>query len=180
MDPRPPDGADWAGPAMRNVGLMVLVMGSIVGLGVGAMAAWGAGHPPYQDVVLAPAQQNLAHDRDAIQLAQAAALGGDYGQARFILERVRDGQAAFVRDVLSTTPPQSPTLKDVHAALLALYASLGDGLDAAIQCMDDLLAGHSPLVSTVCIEGQAALARAPQQAQDIADRLAALRQELAS
>jgi hypothetical protein len=182
MDALPEEDAGWARPALRNVALMVLVMGSIVAAGVGAMATWAAGHPPYPDAVLAPAQQRLSADRAAFQLAQTAALGGDYRQAKAILERVRVEEAAFVREVLAPASPRSPALKDIHAALLGLYATLGTGLDAAIQCMEALGAGPGPTAATAlaCAQGQAALALAPQQAQAIADRVTELERQLAA
>ncbi|MEA3203731.1 MAG: hypothetical protein QOI63_1410 [Thermoplasmata archaeon] len=177
-DPPAPDG--WARPALRNVALMVLVMGGLVAGGVGAMASWAAGHPAYPEAVLAPAQERLTLDRAAIERAQAAALRGEYAQAKAILEQVRQGQADFVRDVLAPAAPRAPELRQVHAALLELYATLGDGLDSAILCFDGLAAGPGALLSPACAQGQAALALAPQQAQAIADRIAALEQELAS
>jgi hypothetical protein len=176
---RQDDASGWTGPALRSVAVMVLVMGGMVGLGVGVMAAWGAGHPAYPAAVLAPAQENLATEQRSLQAAQEAALHGDYAQAKAILVQVRESQSAFVEQVLAPAAPLSPELKEVHAALLALYERLGGSLDAALQCVDALATGQAA-ASPACAQVKATFEQASQEAQEILDRLVALRQELGS
>jgi hypothetical protein len=159
---------------------MLLVMGSTLGVAAAGVSAWGALHPSYPDTVLAPAQQELAQDHDALKAAQAAAAAGDYTQAKAILEQVKRNQTAFVRQVMDPNSPQAPELKEVQAGLRDLYATLGGGLDSAIRCMDDLQAGAAAARSAACAHGQATLGAAPGQAQALADQVAALRQRLAS
>ncbi|HUR60983.1 MAG TPA: hypothetical protein VM286_01285 [Candidatus Thermoplasmatota archaeon] len=174
-----PDTGEWVGPALRNVSLMVLVMGSVVGAGAGALAAWSAFHPSYQERVLEPAEQNLRTDAASLQLAATAARAGDLTGARRILEQVRTEQAAFVQQVLDPNAPQNPQLQAVHAEILGLYATLADGLDAAVQCLEGLEGAEGP-GAAACVQGNAAFGQVPGQTEAILERLAALRSSLAS
>lgn len=168
----PPD-LPWWKTALRNLGIFSLIAVGMVIVLVGVLAVAGAALPSYTEDVLLPAQDDLAQGAEDVQRAQAAAKEGDYDGARQILEEAKRNTTAFVEGILDSTPP-GPLLEGVHEDLKELYGTVDDGIDLALDCLDDLENGTSSATSAACVQGNTLLSKAPAQGEAIRSRLGGL------
>ncbi len=165
--------APWWKMALRNFGIFSLIIVATTAVLVGVLAVAGANLPSYSQDVLLPAQEDLEQGAQDVQRARAAAKEGDYDEAREILEEAKHNTTAFVEDVLDSTPP-GPLLEGVHEDLKELYGNVDDGIDLALDCLDDLENGTSSAASAACVQGNTLLNNAPAQGEAIRSRLGGL------